>query len=258
MRQLSTLPGWSKVQILLGPFIICNPSPTAHSSPGCSLSARSSGGREFSPPDRLEQGTLDLDRHNTRQNIHIVLGSAANPYVLFRLEDGFKAFFRRMKNGEKPGYPRFQGRHRYNSFTSPDGAGWKLEEHKRPADKTGRVSVKLRLTKIGTVKLHLHRDLAGTIKTLTLKREGEHWYAVFTCEIGKPEALPVSSEDVGIELGVSHFGALSNGEVIDNPRYYRQAEKKLKKLQGEQDFIHVEQAKFGSIRFVNYSQDSPR
>jgi putative transposase len=138
--------------------------------------------------------------------------------VLFRLEDAFNAFFRRMKNGEKPGYPRFQGRKRYDSFTYPDGSGWKLEEHQRLADKKGMVSVNLRLTKIGTVKLHLHR-------------EGEHWYAVFTCEIGKPEALPVSYEDVGIDLGVSHFGALSNGDFIDNPRHYRKAEQKLKKLQ---------------------------
>src|SRR5207244_763415 len=87
------------------------------------------------------------------------------------------------------------------------------------------------LSKLGTVKLHLHRTMEGAIKTLTLKREGEHWYAVFTCEIGKPEALPVSYEDVGIDLGVIHFAALSNGEFIDNPRHYRKAEKHLKKVQ---------------------------
>ena len=151
--------------------------------------------------------------------------------VLFRLEDTFKAFFRRVTYGEKPGYPRFQGRARYDSFTYPDAAGWKLDAHKRPADKKGMVSVNLRLTKIGTVKLHLHRDMAGTIKTLTIKREGERWYAVWTCEIGKPEALPVSYEDVGIDLGVTHFGALSNGDCIENPRYFRKAEKQLKQLQ---------------------------
>src|SRR5256884_8531007 len=106
----------------------------------------------------------------------------------------------------------------------------KREGHKRPLNKKGMVRVNLHLSKLGTVKLHLHRDMAGTIKTLTIKREGEHWYAVFTCEIGKPEALPVSYEDVGIDLGVTHFGALSNGEFIDNPRHYRRAEKRLKKL----------------------------
>src|SRR5207244_3411131 len=120
-----------------------------------------------------------------------------------RLKRAFDGFFRRVKNGEKPGYPRFQGRNRYISFTYPDGAGWKLEAQKRPAEKKGMVRVDLRLSKIGTVKLHLHRDIVGTIKTLTIKREGEDFYAVFSCEIGKPEALAVGYEDVGIDLGIT-------------------------------------------------------
>jgi putative transposase len=104
-----------------------------------------------------------------------------------------------VQNGEQPGYPRIQGRNRYDSFTYPDGAGWKLEARARPEGKKGIVRVNLKLAKIGIIKLRLHRNLEGTLKTLTIKREGEHWYAVFTCEIGKPEPLPVSYEDVGIE-----------------------------------------------------------
>src|SRR5258708_39176289 len=126
---------------------------------------------------------------------------------------------------------RFQGCNRYDSFCYPDGAGWKLEAKERPADKKGIVRVDLELTKIGRVKLHLHRNIEGTIKTLTIKREGEHFYAIFTCEIGKPEPLPTSYEDVGIDLGVTHFAALSNGEFIDHPRHFRKAEKKLAKAQ---------------------------
>src|SRR6266480_7303384 len=124
-----------------------------------------------------------------------------------------------------------EGRHRYDSFCYPDGAGWKLEAKERPAEKKGIVRVNLRLTKIGTVKLHLHRNIQGTIKTLTIKREGEHWYAICTCEIGQPEPLPTSYEDVGIDLGVTHFAALSNGTFIDHPRSFRKAEKKLAKAQ---------------------------
>jgi transposase len=151
--------------------------------------------------------------------------------VILRLKRAYDDFFRRVQNGEQPGNPRFQGKNRYDSFTYPDGAGWNLEAHKRPPEKKGMVKVNLRLTKIGTVKLHLHRDMAGDIKTLTIKREGEQWYACFICEIGKLEPLPTSYQDVGIDLGVTHFGALSNGNFIDNPRYFRKAEKKLKKLQ---------------------------
>jgi len=151
--------------------------------------------------------------------------------VILRVKKAYDGFFRRVKKGETPGYPRFVGSTRYRSFTYPDGAGWKLDAHRRPEGKKGMVRVNLKLSNIGTVKLHLHRNMTGTSKTLTIKREGEHWYAVFTCDIGKPEPLPTSYEDVGIDLGVTHFAALSTGEFIDHPRYFRKAEKKLAKAQ---------------------------
>lgn len=139
--------------------------------------------------------------------------------VLKRLDKAMQAFFRRVKQGEKPGYPRFMSKARYDSFTYPDKAGWKLQENR------------LHLSKLGSIKVKLHREIEGTVKTLTIKREGAHWYAVFCCEMDKSEPLPVSYEDVGIDLGITHFAALSSGEFIDNPRHYRKAEKKLKKLQ---------------------------
>ena len=151
--------------------------------------------------------------------------------VILRLKRAYDDFFRRVHNGEQPGYPRFQGKNRYDSFTYPDGAGWKLEAKERPAEKKGMVRVNLHLSKIGTVNLHLHRDMAGAIKTLTIKREGEHWYAIFTCEISQLEPFPISYEEVGIDLGVTHFAALSNGEFIDNPRHFRKAEKKFAQAQ---------------------------
>lgn len=151
--------------------------------------------------------------------------------VILRLKRADDTFFRRVQHGEQPGSPRFQGRNRYASFCYPDGAGWKLDATERPADKKGIVRVNLKRTKIGTVKRHLHRSTSGTIKTRTIKREGEHFYAIFTWEIGKLEALPTSDEDVGIDLGVTHFAALSHGECSDHPRYFRQAEKKLVKAQ---------------------------
>ncbi|MBO0794421.1 MAG: transposase [Ktedonobacteraceae bacterium] len=151
--------------------------------------------------------------------------------VILRLKHAFDGFFDRVKKGQTPGYPRFQGKNRYDSFTYPDGAGWKLDVRERPAGKKGIVRVSLKLTKIGTVKLHLHRSIEGTIKTLAIKREGRHWYAIFTCEIGKPESLSTSYEDVGIDLGVTHFAALSTGEFVDHPRYFRKAEKQLAQAQ---------------------------
>lgn len=139
--------------------------------------------------------------------------------ALRRLDKAMQAFFRRVKHGEEPGYPRFRSASRYDSFTYPDGAGWKLQE--------GR----LKLSGIGLLKVKFHREMTGKIKTCTIKREGEHWYGIFTSEMDKPEPLPVSHEDVGIDLGITHFAALSDGEFIESPRIYRQAEQKLKTLQ---------------------------
>lgn len=139
--------------------------------------------------------------------------------VLHRLDKAFAAFFRRVRNGETPGYPRFKGRNRYSSFMYPDGAGWKLEGHI------------LQLSKIGKAKIKLHRPLEGKIKTCTIKKEGDHWYVLFACEGEAPEKLAVSYEDVGIDLGVSHLATLSNGEMIEHPHYYRQAARTLAKRQ---------------------------
>ena len=138
--------------------------------------------------------------------------------VLLRLKRAFDRFFERVKNGEQPGYPRFQGRNRYASFTYPQ-SGFALEEKH------------ITLSKIGTLRVKVHRKVEGTIKTCTIKHEAGQWYVILSCEVKQPKPLPISYEDVGIDLGITHFAALSHGEFIESPRHYRKAEKKLKKLQ---------------------------
>jgi putative transposase len=138
--------------------------------------------------------------------------------VLLRLKRAFDRFFERVKNGEKPGYPRFQGRNRYDSFCYPQ-SGFSLQEKH------------LTLSKIGTLRVKVHRKVEGTIKTCTMKHESGHWYVILSCEVEQPLPLPLSYEDVGIDLGIIHFAALSSGEFIASPRHYRKSEKKLKKLQ---------------------------
>lgn len=147
--------------------------------------------------------------------------------VLQRLDKAFQNFFRRCKNGENPGYPRFQGRNRYDSFTYPDGAGWKFTVTEQGKKLAGT----LHLTKIGKAKVKLHRPVEGKIKTMTIKREVDEWYVTFSCEVDAPEKLHVSYEDVGIDLGVTHLATLSDGEMIEHPRYYRRAQKTLEKRQ---------------------------
>jgi len=137
----------------------------------------------------------------------------------------FQRFFDRCAKGQKPGYPRFRGRNHYDSFPYPDGAGWKLDQPTRPPEKKGMVRVHLTLMKIGTVKLHMHRDMRGTVKTLTIEREGEHWSACLSCDMDTPEALPPSCEDGGRDLGVTHVASLSTGEFFENTRHDRRADK---------------------------------
>jgi transposase, IS605 OrfB family, central region len=138
--------------------------------------------------------------------------------VAVRIDLAFKAFFRRVKAGEKPGYPRFRGKGRYDSFTFPQ-SGFSLN---------GNI---LRLSKIGNVKVVLHRPVEGQIKTCTIKRSSTgKWYVMFSCE-WEPAPLPENNEAVGIDVGLHSFATLSTGEQIENPKFFRQEEKVLAKAQ---------------------------
>jgi putative transposase len=139
--------------------------------------------------------------------------------VAVRIDLAFKAFFRRIKAGEKPGYPRFRGHGRYDSMTFPQvPSGCELRDGF------------LRLSKVGAVKVVLHRKLEGKPKTCTVRRSSTgKWYACFSCEVAQPEPLKRSKEQAGIDVGVHSFATLSTGEAIDNPRFFRTDEKALAK-----------------------------
>lgn len=139
--------------------------------------------------------------------------------VLLRLDDAFKKFFDRVKSGEKPGYPRFKGRGWYDSFTYPQ-SGFSLSDNRKG-------NQKLRLSKIGKVTVRLHRAIKGNIKTCMIKRELDKWHVCFACET-KPEILPKTYKDAGIDVGIEKFAALSDGALIKNPQFLRESEAKLK------------------------------
>ena len=145
--------------------------------------------------------------------------------ALKRLDLAFRAFFRRVKAGEKPGYPRFKSRARYDSFTYPQEKGnWRLLDDKR-----------VRLSKIGHVKIKLHRPLEGECKTLTVRRDSVgNWYACFSCII-EPKSLPPSVEVVGVDLGLTVFATLSNGEQIKRERWMKRDEKDIARLQRKKE-----------------------
>ncbi len=138
--------------------------------------------------------------------------------VLHRSDKAFAAFFRRVKAGQTPGYPRFKGTYRYNSLTYPQ-AGFRLDGDK------------LHLSKIGSVRLRLSRPIEGRIKTCTIKREADGWYVIFAVEPDRSAYYPRTGDDVGVDVGIENLATLSTGEVIENPRHLAKAEARLKTAQ---------------------------
>ena len=135
--------------------------------------------------------------------------------ALRRLSKAFDAFFRRVKAKQTAGFPRFKGLTRYNSFTYPQ-SGFSLS------------GGKLTLAKIGSVRLRLSRPVEGAIKTCTIKREADGWYVIFTVEENSCRYIPQTGRSVGLDVGIESFATLSTGGRIENPKYFRQAERRLK------------------------------
>lgn len=139
--------------------------------------------------------------------------------VIRRLGKSFDAFFRRCKEGEKKaGYPRFRGKNRYSSFSYPQ-SGFKI---------SGK---KLKLSKIGDIKIVLHRKVEGKIKTCSIVKNGKAWYACFSVEI-EPKKRPIGPvTSIGVDVGLNAVVTLSDGTKIEAPGYYRKAEYNLKRQQ---------------------------
>lgn len=140
--------------------------------------------------------------------------------VTMRVELAYQAFFRRVKAGEEPGYPRFKGYGRYDSMCYPQyGNGVKL------------VGNQLNLSKLGSVKVKLHRELCGTPKTVCIRRSSTgKWFVCFACEC-EPQRLPDEPKRIGVDVGTAHFATLSNGEKVKNPRFFKRDANELAKAQ---------------------------
>jgi putative transposase len=146
--------------------------------------------------------------------------------VLTRLEKTYQAFFRRVqasKAGQAPGFPRFQGRDRYHSFTYKQyGNGARLDNGFLVLSKIGRVAVRWSRPE---------GPWEGTPKTVTISHEADGWYASISCADVPARPLPPTGQETGIDLGLESFATLADGTMIHNPRCYRRAERRLKTAQ---------------------------
>ncbi|MFE6058779.1 RNA-guided endonuclease InsQ/TnpB family protein [Streptomyces sp. NPDC056431] len=146
--------------------------------------------------------------------------------TLRRLDKAFAAFFRRVKAGETPGYPRFRGVNWFDTVDFPkDGDGCRWDS--TPNDPGTRV----RFQGVGHVKVNQHRPVVGKVKTVSAKREGKRWYVILTAEQATPEPLPRTGSVTGIDMGVSNFLADSGGGFVPNPRHGRKAAASLEAAQ---------------------------
>ncbi len=146
------------------------------------------------------------------------MSCAAMRDPLRRLDRAFVALFRRLKSGQRPGFPRFRSTRRYDSLT---WSQWVLRQSR------------LALPGIGHVKVRWHRPLPpdAKIRTVTIRRHGRHWYVGFALDMPAKTPLPASGQAAGLDLGITTFAALSNGERFVGPRALRANLTRLRRAQ---------------------------
>lgn len=136
--------------------------------------------------------------------------------VLERLDRAYKAFFRRLKNKEKAGFPRFKGKDRYDSFILKQH-GWKIDRKY------------LTIRNIGRFKMRLSRPLVGIVKTVGIHQESTgKWYVCFSCDNVPERKLPESNETIGIDVGIKSFCVDSEDRNTDNPQYLKESLRDLR------------------------------
>ncbi len=136
------------------------------------------------------------------------------------VDKAFQAFFRRVKAGETPGYPRFKGRQHFDSFGFPQyGSGVRID---------GR---RLKLFGVGRVRVRWHRPIEGKVKTVRIRRCAGQWYACFSCEVPDPLPLPETGQPIGIDLNVENLLTDSQGKRVESPKHYRKAQHSLRLAQ---------------------------
>lgn len=138
--------------------------------------------------------------------------------VLQRMHRSFDGFFRRLKIGDKAGFPRFKGKDRYKSFTLHQSS-WKLD---------GKY---LTIRNLGRFKIRLSRPIEGQIKTVTIKKLIDKFYVIFSCDNVPEKKLKFTSKKIGLDMGIISFCADSKEKKTDNPLYLKQSEKLLRRRQ---------------------------
>lgn len=147
-----------------------------------------------------------------------------------RVNLAFERFTKGDRNGNRSGKPRFKSANRYRSFSYPQASLDWIDNNR------------IDLPKIGAVKVVWHRPLPDgfVAKSAIITYKADGWYITLTLEDKSvPEQVidivPTWENSIGVDMGLEHFAADSEGELIDYPRFLRQAESKLARLQQKRD-----------------------
>jgi putative transposase len=160
---------------------------------------------------------------------YLLLYSQTRCEIKFRVLKAYQNFFRRIREKKagkrvKAGFPRFKSIDKYRSITYPqDNGAFSIE-------KAGRKNM-LRISRIGRVQIEPHRAIEGKIKTMTIKRESNRYYAIFAVmkEMEVPEI--VDTNPVGIDMGLNSFIATSDGIKVEKPKFVKRSAKHIARWQ---------------------------
>ena len=154
------------------------------------------------------------------------LNATSVQQLLRRLDKAFGAFFRRMKAGENPGFPRFKGKNRFRSLEYRYGDGCKVRE-----DATGRTVFYVQ--NVGEIKLKYHRPIPdhAQIKHVILKQSFGKWYVCLMLEMPDPQLALHVGPALGVDMGLKSLLAFSDGTTVDNPHWLRNELRKLRVAQ---------------------------
>jgi putative transposase len=140
-----------------------------------------------------------------------------------RLDKALRRYVARKKRKERVGFPRFKSPNRWHSITLRQWG-------KDVGFEQGRLRVPKKLGK--SIKIKQHRSLEGAPKTACLKFEADgKWYALIVCDLGDEPPERIEGTAVGLDVGIKVFVADSEGNTVENPRYYRRSQKKLRSAQ---------------------------
>lgn len=179
------------------------------------------------------------DQQNTLPEIKearpefVELGSHALQQTLRKLDLAFQAFFRRVKAGQTPGFPRFRSAKRFSGFAYPDPAGWKMYQQGQRGG-TLRIGSGKDAMSIRMRGMHRFGEEAQP-NDLTITRKNGFWFASVTLRVPESACARERTDDQrrGVDFGVTDWATFDDGQTIANPRWLREELPRLAAMQRE-------------------------